>query len=91
MPFHSSFTKLGATDLAIKKLYEREIATTARCGSIRTVQEKFPASHGTVFIHGPKVEFKGQQEASRHPVNLNSLERLAQPSDMRVPLSKARG
>jgi hypothetical protein len=45
---------------ACKKLCERDIAATPKCATIGTVKESFQASHGTDFIHVPKVFFLGQ-------------------------------
>ena len=60
----ASFTSNGATQSAEKKLCERLIATSPKCATIGTVQESFPASHGTSFIQGPEVTTRGRQRHS---------------------------
>jgi hypothetical protein len=55
----ASFTSNGATQSAEKKLCERLIAISPKCATIGTVQESFPASHGT-SLSTPQGRIRGQ-------------------------------
>ena len=41
------------------EIYENPITITPKCATIGTVQESFPASHGTGFYPGPRGLFQG--------------------------------
>jgi len=86
----AGFTILGATRKARPKLCERTIASTSKCATIGTVQESFPASHGTCFIHAPNLNSRADQ---RQPGSRFTNTRAESPtvSASREPLPNSCG
>src|ERR1035437_7356834 len=64
----------------VPKLCERVIATTPKCANLGTVQESFPAPHGTSFIPGPEARIRGRPAATRQSA---SSHRTQSPAALR--------